>query len=142
MPNSVLATKHLIRTWLLADAALEAEVAGNIVGAHVKATDALTLLRDKPMVVFDTASGAQIYTAELESLSIEVYTYSKASADEAMRVYDLVAARLQGQRIKVDGIGPSGSAREVDRPVNGHNDVVDAWFLRGRWLFMVIAGPE
>lgn len=142
MPVSINETRQLLRAWLLADDTINAETAGNVFGAHLSSSDAQTVLDAKPIVVFAFTGGNARVFREFETPTIEVYVYSKASLDDAGRVYDLVYARLSAERIKVDNIGPCGSARETRRPVEGFNEQTAAWFLSARWAFDVIAGPE
>lgn len=138
--NLLTDSKALIRAWLLADAALSAAVDGKVYGAHLSSSDAQTVLRDKPIVVFEFQPGFSSYSREYELPVLDVYAYSKASAERAAQTYDLVYARLQAECIQVTGIGPCGSARERERPTTGRNEDVAAWYVRGKWALTLIAG--
>jgi hypothetical protein len=142
MPVSVASTKQLLRAWLLADATLSAAVGGRVFGAHLMSSDAQTVLQAGPVVVFEFVAGVAPYVREIEQVGVEVYVYSKGSADEVAQIYDIVYLRLQAERIKVVGIGPCGTARESERPTDGWNEDVGAWFCRARWLLRAVAGPE
>lgn len=134
---SILETKALLRAFLLADASVREAVDGRVLSSHVSDADAPTLLTDTPIVVFDVAGGDLRWFGVVEVVRFEVYTYAKAGADEAARVYDLVAARLQHERVIVDGLDLVGVSREADRPVSGFNEAVGGWFARGRWTLSV-----
>jgi hypothetical protein len=142
MPVSLAETKQLIRAWILADASLNAAVAGNVYGAHLASPDAGTVLDGAPLIVFEFVAGSGRYFREFETPGLELYVYSKGSADEAARIYDLLYVRLAAERIQVSGIGPCGTARESERPTDGFNEQLGAWFVRARWLLAIVAGPE
>lgn len=142
MAVSITDTRDLLRSFLLADTTLSGLVDGKIFAAHLSSADAQTVLQATPIVVFEVTSGFARYFRELENVIVELYTYSKGSAEEASQIYDLVFARLQSERVKVVGLGPVGIAREIERPIDGRNEEVGAWFVRSRWTLVAIAGPE
>lgn len=141
MPVSIAETRQLIRRWLLDDPELS-ELVDGVFGAHLSTADAETVLRDRPIVVFDITGGSARVFRELEQVLVEVYVYTRNSADDVFRVYDLVYQRLASQRIIMAGIGPCGSARETERPSDGRNEALAARFVKALWTFTIIAGPE
>lgn len=141
MTVSTTDSRQLIRRWLLDDPALSDAVDG-VFGAHLTSSDAQTVLRDRPIVVLALNGGNARPNRELESLVLEVYVYTKGPKEDAFLVYDLVYARLASERIKVAGLGPCGTAREVERPREGRNEDVAAGYVRGVWSLILVAGPE
>lgn len=131
-------TKQLFRDFLLGDAALRAAVDGQVIGGHLSSSDAQTVLQGKPIVVFEFVGGFARYMRELENVTIELYAYSKRGRDDCATVYDLAFARLQSARVAVTGIDLAGVARELDRPIDGFNEPIQAWFTRGRWTLIAV----
>ena len=74
----------------------------------------------------------------LATQTLEVYGYSKRNSIEASKVYDAVADAMQHECIKVTGLTTTAVARETQRPLDGWNSQLRAWFVRGRWTFEVI----
>jgi hypothetical protein len=69
--------------------------------------------------------------------TMDLYGYSKRSGDEAAQVYDAVVEALQQQRVVIAGVDPVALPRETQRPLDGYNAVISAWFMRGRWTVEV-----
>lgn len=141
MPISTTDTRQLIRQWLLRDPAIEAEVDG-VFGSHLASADAQTVIRQRPVVIFEFLGGSSRFFREFEQPSVELYVYTKGPPDAALQVYDLVYKRLAAERIQVPGIGPCGSARELERPHEGRNEEIAAFYVKSLWTFYIVAGPE
>lgn len=130
--------KQLVREALLADSGVTSLVGDDgVYSAHLSDADASTVLDATPIVVFEPLSGFVMYNRQVGSITIEVYGWSKISADHASRVYDAAFSVLQAGKLSVAGLTMCGLAREVQRPVEGYADTIMAWFARGRWTVNV-----
>lgn len=117
----------------MADADIAAVVSGRVYGSHLSDSDVQSV--KFPLIVFEFLSGFARWHRGVQSQSFELYGYSKASMDEAAKVYDAAFDSLQHCRVRIDLIPDVGGiARETQRPVDGWNDKVGAWFVRGRWV--------
>lgn len=132
------ALKQLIREHLLANAAVVALVGTNVFGVHMEDADAGTVLKGSPMVVFEGLSGNLRWHGALATQTLEIYGYSKRNSIEASKVYDAVADAMQHECMKITGIPVTAVARETQRPLDGYNNNLNAWFVRGRWTLEVI----
>ena len=132
------ALKQLIRAHLMADPGVKALVDARVYGVHLEDADAGTVLQSGPLVVYELLSGNLRWHGAVAIQTVEVYGYSKRTADEASAVYDSVADSLQSECLKIPGISVTAVAREVQRPVDGYNSQLRAWFARGRWLLEVV----
>ena len=133
MALSTREAKKLIRAFLLTRPEIVALVDDRVFGAHVMDSDAETTTF--PLVVFEFLSGRASWDTAVQAQTLEIYGYSKRSADEASEIYDAVFDAIQHERLDVDGITVRALTREVQRPVDGWNQNVRAWFCRGRWQF-------
>ncbi|MBU6287600.1 MAG: hypothetical protein KGS10_05505 [Chloroflexi bacterium] len=131
-------TKQLIRQYLLDDATLRAAVQGKVYASHLASSDAQTVLQGTPIVVIDYAGGNARYFGDLENVTIECYVYSKRSSAQCAEIYDQVFMRLQMARVAVTGLDLTGTTRELDRPAEGYNEAIAAYFLRGRWTLIAV----
>jgi hypothetical protein len=129
--------KQLLRAHLLADSALAALVGGRVYGVHLEDADAQTVLQNGPMVVFEMLAGSLRWHGAVAIPTVEVYGYSKRSSDEASQVYDAVVDALQHERLTIGSLDVRGLARETQRPLDGYNTQIRAWFNRGRWAIEV-----
>ena len=137
--------KQLVRQLLLGTPAVQALVGGRIYGAHPQDSDATAI--PMPCVITDVQGGNSNYCGGIQTLSMDVYAYSRTSQDEADAVYQQVystmhAARLVNATTLAGGAKANpqaGGAREVSRPVNGWNEAVSAWYSLGKWV-VVTAG--
>ena len=132
----------LLRHHLVNDDGVQALVGGNIAGAHLEDADAATaLLADGPALVFQFLSGVQRWHGAVQIQTFELWAYSRTSQHDAAGVYSAANEALQHECLKITGIEISagvplsGICQEVQRPVEGFNSVLAAWFCRGRWKF-------
>ena len=135
--SSTVQLKALLRRYLLADTAVAALAGERVYGAHLEDDDAGTVLQAGPLVVYEFVSGVLRWHAAVSLQTVEVYAYSKRSGDEAAQLYDACANALQHSRVIVDGVDPVALPRETQRPLDGYNARLDAWFVRGRWTVEV-----
>lgn len=138
MSSATTLTRQVVREFLLADDVLRARV-DDVVAGHVRDADTPTFLRERPVVIVEATGGFARYHAALQDVTLEIYTYSKASSDEALDVYDQVFYLLQEACVHVEGLEMSGITREMERPIDGWNERAGAWFARGRWTFKAIS---
>ena len=131
---STVKTRQVIREFLLRNSEIEAMVGQGVFGAHMNSVDAGTVLQSSPMVIVEFDGGDLRWHGAIEIQFVEIYAYSKNSMIEAAKLYDLVCSAMQHERIAIDGIDISCIARENERPSDGYNKHVEAWFVRGRWL--------
>jgi len=129
--------KHLLRDHLLRDANVSALVGLNVFGAHLEDADAGSVLTSSPLVVFEMMSGHLRWHGAVATQVMDIYGYSKVSGDLAGRVYDAITLSLHHSCIRKTGIDVTALCRETQRPIDGYNPVVDAWFVRGRWTMEV-----
>jgi len=123
----------LARLALRANAALDAAVDGRVFGPHLIEADAGSL--ERPCVIVDLLSGGAEYHSGSEALTAYIYAYDDRSQGNAMEIYDLIYAALQGTRLidSESNVTAAGYAQEVSRPITGYNDQVRAHFARGVW---------
>lgn len=133
--SSTSELKQLLRNSLLGNTGVTDLVGTNVYGVHLEDADAQTVLTASPMVVFEMLSGSLRWHRAVATQTMEIYGYSKRSNSQASRVYDAVVEYLQHERLQITGIDVTALARESQRPVDGYNGVLDAWFVRGRWVF-------
>lgn len=133
MALSTREAKKLIRAFLLSKSEIVALVDDRVFGGHVMDSDVPTA--QFPLAVFDFLSGRASWDTAVQAQTMEIYGYSKRSADEASQIYDAIFDAIQHERLAVSGISVRALTREVQRPVDGWNQNVRAWFCRGRWQF-------
>lgn len=126
--------RQLVRGTLMADPVMADLVAGRVYGAALEDSAAETTLASGPIAVFELLSGAARWHGHVATQSLELYGYSRESLDQAAEVYDAAFDALQHERLEIDGIPMCGLIREVQRPLDGFNDKIRAWYVRGRWV--------
>ena len=125
--------RQVLRAHLIADTDVKALADTRIFGSHLSDADVQTVLY--PLVVIQFLSGFARWHRGVQSQSFELYAYSKADQDEASELYDTVFNSYQQSRVELAGIpNVCGICRETQRPVDGWNDKIGAWFARGRWV--------
>lgn len=125
--------KQLVRGTLLANADVVAVVGEQVFASNLENAAAGTVLDKGPLITFEFLSGFARYAKSVQNQTIELYGYSKVSGDQAMLAYDVAFEALQAECLTLDGIVPKALAREIQRPVEGRNENIGAWFARGRW---------
>ena len=128
--------KMLVRHFLMADAGVSAVVGGRVYGVHLQDPDARTV--EYPMVVLDFRSGTAT-TPTFQVVTMDVWSYHRSSAGEALRLYDLVQAALQQALLRVEGIPVCGYAMEQTRPAEGWNENVRAYYAQGEFTLRAVA---
>ena len=68
---------------------------------------------------------------------MDIWCYDKVSSSNALNLYGKVVDAVQQKALSVDGISQRGYIKEVVRPIEGFNEKVRAYFVRGE--FFVIA---
>jgi hypothetical protein len=135
--SSTVQLKALLRRYLIADPGVAALAGERVYGAHLEDDDAGTTLQAGPLLVYEFLSGVLRWHAAVSLQTVELYAYSKNSGDEAAQLYDAAADALQHTRVAVNGVDPVALPRETQRPLDGYNPRLDAWFVRGRWTVEV-----
>jgi len=139
MPASSIAElKQLIREHLIGVTAVEALVSDRVYGTHLEDADAQTVLTDGPLIVFELISGNLRWHGGVGAQAFELYAYSKRNNAEASIVYDAAVVAMQHECLQITGIDVSAVTRETQRPLDGFNGVLDAWFVRGRWVALTV----
>jgi hypothetical protein len=133
MALSTREAKKLIRAFLLAKPEITALVDDRVFGAHIMDSDVESAVF--PLVIVEFLSGRASWDTAVQAQTLEIYAYSKRSADEASQIYDAVFDAIQHERLAVAGITVRALTREVQRPVDGWNQNVRAWYSRARWQF-------
>ncbi len=131
---STLKTRHLLREFILRSSSVTDLVGQRVYGQHLSDSDAGTVLKAGSVVVLGFDSGDLRWYGAVQTQIVEVYAYSKQGLSECAKVYDAVCSLIQHERVVVDGIDICLIPREIQRPVDGYNDSVDAWFVKGRWI--------
>ena len=121
----------LVRLHLLADTDVKALVDGRIFGTSLQDAEAETVLGEGPICVFELLSGDARWHGQVATQTLEIYGYAKRGMDQAAEVYDAVFESMQHSRLQQDAVSMCGLAREVQRPVDGFNEKLKAWFVRG-----------
>jgi hypothetical protein len=122
------------------DATVAAVVAERVFGRSLSDADGETVLKSGQLLVFELLSGDSRSSGQVATQTFELYGYSKRSMDQASEAYDVAFDALQHSRLQVAGISVCGLAREVQRPVDGFNERLKAWFVRGRWSVAMTSG--
>jgi hypothetical protein len=138
MSSESTVAKQLVRSVLLANDPLRARVAA-VVAGHLRSTEAATLLQTKPLIILETTGGFARYFSALQDVNLDIYCYSKASSDEALDVYDSVFQILQEACCQAANVPMQGIMRELERPLDGWNEQVGAWFARGGWTLKAVS---
>lgn len=135
MPGRIQDLRHVIRHHLANDDGdLGDLVEGRVFTQHLTDEDATTVLEDGPLLVTAFRAGRLHYNQVVQATVFELWAYSRTSADEAARIYDLATDVLQAERLTVTGTDPAVVCQETLRPHDGWNRNLRAWFLEGRWL--------
>lgn len=133
--SSINALRQMVRTVLLADDELQNLLGGTgaVYSAHIQDADAGTV--PMPSVIFEFISGSSRWHGYVQSQVAEIYAYSKVGPDECTVIYDRLYDVLQHERLVQGGTGDPSTCVifEVQRPVEGYNKTIRAWFIRGRW---------
>lgn len=132
MSNEIQNFKLLIRRHLLAQDDIQTEVGSRVLGAHASAPDAQSV--QHPSVIVRINSGQSMYNAVLQSVGVDIITYSRNSQDEATRLYDLCFTALQGICLSDSELDMTLLCVEADRPTEGWNKETLAWFALGRFI--------
>lgn len=140
MPSEIATLKQILRGTLLADPTVSGLVSSRVYGVHLQSADAATVLTDGPLVVFEMLAGFAAWHGSVMRQTVEIYAYSKRSSDEATQVYDAAFNAIQHSRVSVDGVVMRALSREVQRPLDGWNNDLRAWFVRGRWSMSAVSG--
>tara|TARA_B100001093_G_scaffold2600_1_gene2649 strand:+ start:24035 stop:24451 length:417 start_codon:yes stop_codon:yes gene_type:complete len=129
MPAASLAdAKFLIRDVLLNDSDVSAIVGGRVFGAHLQDPDARTV--EYPIVILDLRSGVAS-TSSVSRATLDLWAYSRKSGGDALRLYDACQKALQQELLRREGIAVAGYVVEQNRPNEGWNDNVRAYYAQG-----------
>ena len=131
MANSVSDLLQTIRVQLIDDATLFALVDDRVRTAHVAENEGAA--PGMPLVIVAPLGGSSPYSGAVQSVSLEIYAYSKISEGEALRVYEEVHRILQASRAALSGLSLRGMLRETSRPRHGYNDLLLAYYVRSTW---------
>ena len=128
----------MIRMLLLSDDDLNAAVGGRVYSAHIMDADDRTV--KYPNLIFEFISGNARWTGAVQSQVFELYAYSKESADQCGILYDQAMEKMHHERMVLlntagTEVEQAGVAFEVQRPVEGYNREIHAWWMRGRWQY-------
>ena len=129
--SSLEQLKLLVRNTLLADSTVSGLVGNRIHGAHLQDPDAKTV--DYPLVVIDFVSGRSGYPGAYQSVTMDVWAYSRKSAGNALEIYDACFVALQAATLRQEGINVAGYCQETLRPSEGWNSVVRGYFAQGEF---------
>lgn len=136
MANEAQTVKQLIRVALLQDSNVTDLVGGRIYGSHFQDPDAQT--PTYPFVILEwIGSGVLQYSGAYQKIRMDIWCYDKVSSANALNLYGKVVDSLQQKALSVDGISQRGYIKEVVRPIEGFNEKVRSYFVRGE--FFVIA---
>jgi len=136
MANEAQTVKQLIRVALLQDSNVTDLVGGRIYGAHFQDPDAQT--PTYPFVILEwIGSGSLQYSGAYQKIRMDIWCYDKVSSANALNLYGKVVDAVQQKALSVDGISQRGYIKEVVRPIEGFNEKVRSYFVRGE--FFVIA---
>ena len=130
----------LIRKTLLGSDEIQTLVGGRVFGSRLEDAKAIEQLGEGPILVFEFLSGNARSGGYVAGQTFELYGYSKRSLDQAAEIYDTAFEVLHESRLAVAGGAMCGVSREIQRPVEGHVDNLDAWFMRGRWIATTATG--
>ena len=131
---STVQTRHLLREFLLRSSSITDLVGQNVYGSHLSDSDAGTVLNASPLIILEFDGGNMRWYGAVQTQFVEVYTYSKNNLIEAASIYDALANVLQHERLIISGIDMAAVPRETERPTDGYNKHLDAWYVKGRWL--------
>lgn len=129
--------KWLVTTRLLETSAVTGIVGDRVVTEHSIPGEVDLATVEMPRVIVDLISGDARWHGAVQTVIFHVYAYSRASQGEASRLYGEVwkALHAQGLRDTQDVIKAAGITHETERPQEGHNGNMNAFFSRGVWVF-------
>jgi hypothetical protein len=127
--------KFLVRSTLMDASTVTDVVGGRIYGAHLQDPDARTSVY--PLVVLDFRAGLAS-TSTYQQVTMDLWAYSRDSSGEALRLYDLCQAALQQQLLRRDGVPVAGYAMELNRPAEGWNEKVRAYYAQGEYTLRAV----
>ena len=131
-----LLTSQLVRNHLLQSNDLLTIVDDRVYTSHFFEFDDGTI--EMPMVIIELVGGSANYASENQKVNLHIYAYSRLSAGQALEVYQAVYLQLHASDLKNTSIGMSGTAVEIERPIQGYMDSQRAYFYRARYdLFTV-----
>jgi hypothetical protein len=130
-PASANDLKFLVRSTLMADASVSAIVADRVHGAHIQTPDTGTA--EFPLVVVEFLGGSVVSASGYQQVNADVWTYTRTSAGSALELYDAVHAALHQQLLRRDGVTVAGYSMEINRPDEGFNETVRAYYARGTY---------
>ncbi len=140
MANEAQTVKQLVRVKLLQDSGVTDLVEGRIYGAHFQDPDAQT--PTYPLIILEwIGSGSLQYSSAYQKLRMDIWCYDKVSASNALNLYGKVIDALQQQALSVDGISQRGYIKEAVRPIEGFNEKVRAYFVRGEFFIIATGAP-
>lgn len=122
----------LLRHTLMTNEAVAAVVGGRIYGAHLRTPDDKSVVY--PLVIVELEGGSASPTSTFQAQTLYLYAYSRDSASEASRLYDLCFAALQHNVLRRDGVQAAGYAMEQQRPESGWNEQARAYWSEGLWV--------
>jgi len=132
--------KQLIRYRLLSQSAVTDLVSGRIYGAHFQDPDAQT--PTYPLIIIEWVGAGELqYSRAFQKMRMDIWCYDKTSSAAALNLYGQVQDALQQQRLAVTGITQKGVIRESQRPTEGFNNAVRAYYARGEFQVIATAIP-
>jgi len=121
----------LVRHHLMTDSGVKSLVGPQVHGSNILTPDTGSV--EYPCVVMDVQSGRASPTSTFQMATLHLYTYSRQSSGEAIRIYDACFSALQHQLMRRDGVPIAGYCIEDERPTDSWNEFTRAYFVRGTW---------
>ena len=132
MANNIVDTVQLIRQHLLSASSVTDLVSNRVYSTHFIDYEQAT--SKFPCVIIERTGGNARYADSMQSVTFDIYTYSKIGIDEAMDIYHQVYVELHGNRLYLDGIDTKGYSIETSRPREDYNMVCKGWYAKGNFI--------
>ena len=128
--------KRIVHDALVNADTIDSLVKGRVFTHHLQDPDLEQI--EYPMVVLSFRTGRLEYFSELQNVIMELWAYSRLSAGDATKLYDLAKDVLQAERLKNDDLDMVVVGQEIERPSEGWSETTRSWFAEGRWLLRSI----
>lgn len=119
----------LVRTKLLSISSITDLVEDRIYTDHFYEFDDSTV--KMPLIIIDLQGGRSNYGMGFNSLSFDIYCYSKSSSSQTINLYDKVYENLHATRLENSNLTNKGTTYERSRPDTDYNSKIRAWFSQG-----------
>ena len=134
--------KWLIVDVLISDAGITGMVADRVATEHEVPGENDLKTSEMPKIVIESISGNTRMHGAVQDVILHFYAYSRTSLNDAGDLYDKIHTLMHQTRLaELTGVVKvRGVIRETERPDEGYNSDMNAYFYRGIWRFIGTTG--